>query len=101
MCSQDLILHLTALLLDAMSIGQAVAACKGGVDDLIIVGKTAVIFDPDDELSIYQSLKQLLDEKNYARQLAANAQQHLRDNYSVSAMVESFLRIYSSQKLTK
>jgi len=32
-----------------MSIGAAVAACKGGVDDLIIGDKTALVFDPDDE----------------------------------------------------
>jgi len=82
------------LLLEAMSVGTAVAACKGGVDDLIIEGKTAVVFDPDDELSIYNCLRQLFDRREFARQLARGAQQYLRENYSVSKMISSTLQIY-------
>jgi len=58
------------LLLEAMSVGAAVAGCKGGVDDLIIEDQTAVVFDPDDELSIYGSLQQLFIMRECARQLA-------------------------------
>jgi len=81
-------------LLDAMSIGSAVAACKGGVDDLIIENETAVVFDPDDELSIYDSLRKLFDRPERAKKLAKAAQQHLRDNYTVSKMVSSTLQTY-------
>ena len=83
------------LLLEAMSVGSAVAACEGGVDDLIIQDKTAVIFDPDDELSIYSSLQKLLDTHEFARQLAENAQQHLRDNHKVSDMISCTLQTYN------
>ncbi|UCF17141.1 MAG: glycosyltransferase, partial [Phycisphaerales bacterium] len=38
--------------LEAMSVGTAVAGCSGGVDDLIIKDKTSVLFKPDDEISI-------------------------------------------------
>ncbi len=82
------------LLLEAMSVGAAVAGCKGGVDDLIIEDKTAVVFDPDDELSIYGSLQKLFDRQESARQLASGAQQYLRENYSVSKMISSILQIY-------
>ncbi len=82
------------LLLEAMSVGAAVASCKGGVDDLIIEGKTCVVFDPDDELSIRGSLQELLDRREFAQQLARGAQEYLRENHTVSKMVSSILQIY-------
>ena len=82
------------LLLEAMSGGSAIAACKGGVDDLIIENKTAVVFDPDDELSIYKSLQQLFDRRELSRQLAKGAQEYLRQNHTVSKMIADILQIY-------
>ena len=82
------------MLLEAMSVGTAVAACKGGVDDLIIEGKTAAVFNPKDELSVFNCLQKLLDSRESAKQLAKSAQQYLRENYTVSNMVKSTLRIY-------
>jgi glycosyltransferase involved in cell wall biosynthesis len=82
------------LLLEAMSVGSVVAGCQGGVDDLIIQDKTAVVFDPHDELSIYSTLQRLLDRPEFARQLAQGAQEYLRENYSVSKMVADILQTY-------
>jgi len=82
------------LLLEAMSVGAAVAACKGGVDDLIIEEQTAIAFDPDDELSIYSSLQRLFDRRELARQIAGGAQEYLRENHTVSNMITSTLRTY-------
>jgi len=82
------------LLLEAMSVGAAVAACRGGVDDLIIEDKTAVVFDPTDELSIYSTLQRLLDRHELAQQIAAAAHKYLRENHSVSNMISSTLQVY-------
>jgi len=82
------------LLLEAMSVGSAVAACKGGVDDLIIEEQTAVVFDPLDEHSIIRCLQRLLDRRELARQIARGAQAYLRENHSVSNMISSTLRTY-------
>ena len=82
------------LLLEAMSVGSAVAACTGGVDDLIIEDQTAVVFDPDDEFSIRTTLQRLFDRREFARQLARDAQQYLRDNHKVSNMISATLRVY-------
>jgi glycosyltransferase involved in cell wall biosynthesis len=82
------------VLLQAMSIGAVVAGCKGGVDDLLIEDKTAVIFDPNDEMSIMRSLQQLLDRRELARHIAENAQQYLRENFSVSKMISATLEVY-------
>jgi glycosyltransferase involved in cell wall biosynthesis len=84
----------SVFLLEAMAVGTAVAACRGGVDDLIIPNETAVVFEPDSEPSIRQALKQLLDEHDFARRLATTAQEHIRAYYSVSAMVSATLRVY-------
>jgi glycosyltransferase involved in cell wall biosynthesis len=81
-------------LLEAMSVGSAVAGCKGGVDDLIIEEETAVVFDPNDEISIRSSLQRLFDSRELAQQIAESAQEYLRKNHTVSEMVSSVLRIY-------
>jgi glycosyltransferase involved in cell wall biosynthesis len=82
------------VLLEAMSVGAAVAGCTGGVDELIIEDRTAVVFDPNDEMSIMRALKRLLDRREFARQMAANAQQHLKENYSVGKMIAATLEMY-------
>ncbi|MGE5295915.1 MAG: glycosyltransferase family 4 protein [Solirubrobacterales bacterium] len=84
----------SAFLLEAMAVGTAVAACWGGVDDLIIPNQTALTFEPGSEPSIRQTLKQLLDDRDCARRLAATAQEHIRARYSVSAMVAAILKVY-------
>ncbi|MBN1804354.1 MAG: glycosyltransferase family 4 protein [Sedimentisphaerales bacterium] len=83
------------LLLEAMSVGSVVATCKGGVDDLIIDGRTAVLFDPDDELSIVSTLQRLLNKRDFARSIAKTAQQYLKDNHSVSKMISATFEAYT------
>lgn len=82
------------LLLEAMSVGTAVACCKGGVEDLIIDGETGILFEGGDELSIRGAIQRLLDRREWARKLARGAQEYLRENHSVSQMVTSTLRSY-------
>jgi glycosyltransferase involved in cell wall biosynthesis len=84
----------SAFVLEAMAVGTAVAACCGGVDDLIIPNRTALTFEPNSEPSIRQTLKQLLDDRDCARRLATTAQEHIRAGYSVSAMVSATLKTY-------
>lgn len=84
------------ILLEAMSVGTAVAGCKGGVDDLIIEDETAVVFDPEDELSIKASLQRLLDRRELARQLGRRAQEYLKKNHTVSGMISAILQSYRS-----
>jgi len=81
-------------LLEAMSAGVAVAGCKGGVDDLIIDGTTAIVFDPEDELSVYGSLQRLFGRREFAKKIARGAQEYLRENHAVSKMVSGILQTY-------
>jgi len=82
------------LLLEAMSIGTAVAACRGGVDDLVLENRTAVVFNPDDELNIMRTLQRLLDRREFACQLAKSARQYVRENYTVSGMIAAIFNVY-------
>ena len=85
----------SVFLLEAMGLGAAVAACKDGADSLIIPGKTAVVFDPDKESSVRQTLAQLLDDYEFARSIARSGQEHVRTGYSVSAMILATLKLYA------
>jgi glycosyltransferase involved in cell wall biosynthesis len=82
------------LLLEAMSVGAAIAACKGGVDDLIIENRTALVFDPNDEMSILRTLRQLLNRREQARQMAETSLEYLRENHSVSHMISATIQSY-------
>jgi glycosyltransferase involved in cell wall biosynthesis len=87
------------LLLAAMGAGSLVAASKGGVDDLIIDEKTAMVFNPDDQLSVYNCLKRIFDARETAQRIAADAQQFLRQNHHVSDMVGSTIQLYRQARL--
>lgn len=107
----DIYLHLQdtgrfdAVLMEAMGVGLAVAGCPQTASGLLIDGQTAALWDPKDELNIYACLKQLLGQRETARQLALNGQQLLRRNNSVSRMVDKLMESYTlaqqSYKYTK
>ncbi len=96
----DVYIHLqptaafNGFLLEAMSIGVAVVACKGGVDDQILHQKTAILYERNNETSLRQALVHLFENHDAARQLAASAQNHLREHYSVGAYIAATLYGY-------
>ncbi len=98
--SSDIFIHpkpidaFDPMLLEAMSVGSAVAACKGGIDDMIIDNETAVVFNPADELSITGALQKLLNGRDFAHKIARNAQDYVKKNHSVSGMISEILQIY-------
>ena len=88
--------HDNSHLLEAMSVGLAVASSKDNKSQLLIEGKTAVFFDSHDELKVYATLKKLLSKHEFARELAANAQQQVLINHSVSVMTSKLIDIYKN-----
>jgi glycosyltransferase involved in cell wall biosynthesis len=96
----DIFVHLQptstfdGFLLEAMSLGVAVVACKGGVDDLIVHENTALVYERNNETSLRQALVRLLKDPEYARRLAASAQAYVRRRYSVGAMISATLDTY-------
>ncbi len=82
------------MLLEAMSVGCVVTACRGGIDDLIINGQTALVFNVNDSESIYTCLRQLLDSRETARKIARQGQEYVRANHTVSKMVSDTIETY-------
>ena len=83
-----------ANLLEAMSVGTAVACCTDGIDLMLREDKMAVFFDRQDEIHIYSCLQKLLGKKEFARGIALGGQRYVRENHSVSKMVELFIEAY-------
>jgi len=83
-----------ANLLDALSVGTAVATCRQGAEGVLTEDQDAVFFQPHDELSIYTALRKLLVDREFARRLALAGQQYIRRHHSVSRMVEELIQIY-------
>jgi glycosyltransferase involved in cell wall biosynthesis len=83
-----------ALTLEAMGLGRAVVACKGGVDDLIVHNETALVFESGDVVGARRALAQLLDDHGYAQRLGKAAQAHIRSHCSVSKMVTAIIDTY-------
>ncbi len=81
-------------LLEAMGAGTAVAACRGGVDDLVVEDQTAAVFDPKDRLSLMRSIQSLLSRPEPARRIAAGAQEYVRRNHSVDRMISGIMETY-------
>ncbi len=82
-------------MLEAAGAGAAIAADKGYADGLLQDNVTGVLFNNSDELSIYSAMQKLLDDREKAKALASAAQDYLRTNNSVSAMIENMLKIYT------
>lgn len=96
----DIFLHLkddglfNAQMLEAMGVGLAVAGVPDETGGLPADGQTAALWDGTDELSIYGCLKRLLGQRDWARRLALNGQDFLREQCSVSCMVDKILASY-------
>ena len=96
----DIYVHLSdnqrfdAQLLEAMSVGLAVVGAPEQTSGLLHDNRTALCWDPEDQMDIYNRLKKLLSTREQTRQLALNAQAHLRQHNSVSGMVDRLMQTY-------
>jgi glycosyltransferase involved in cell wall biosynthesis len=61
---------------------------------LIIENQTVVVFDPNDEISIKNTLQALFDKREFARKIARGGQNYLRENYTASKMISATLQTY-------
>lgn len=95
----DIYLHLEdrgcfdAQLLEAIAVGLAVAGTTDQTSGLLQQGGS-VVWDANDELSIYSCLKLILSNKDTTRRVAAAAQSRLRTECSVSQMVDRLVETY-------
>jgi glycosyltransferase involved in cell wall biosynthesis len=83
-------------LLEAMSVGMAVAVAQGQASDLRVEGKTVVHYPFANPMGLAQVLQRFLSDRQYARQLAQNAQAYLRRHFLASKMVANMVAAYRS-----
>ncbi len=101
MCAMDVVVS-TSLregvpiaLLEAMSVKKTiVATAVGGVQKIIIHGKTGFLVPLNRLEEFTQYVKKLLDDKNLRKSFGENAFQFLEKNYSYQSMVSEYLSIY-------
>jgi len=81
-------------LLEAMGVGNAVVAAETASNDLIVKDKTALAVPYQNEIALTEAMEKLLKDHDFARQLAANAQQYLRRHFLASRMVGRVVKVY-------
>ena len=86
--------HWQPELLEAMSVGNAVIVTESPGNDLIIDGQTAAVVPFQDESALKNALDRMLQDHDYARTLAKNAQQHLRKHFLASRMISRLAKTY-------
>ena len=87
------------ILLEALSVGDAVAGCKGDASDLIVENQTAAVLEGSDEQNIYNCLRLLIDNPQSARNIAVKAQDFVRKNLTVSEMATATIDCYRQAQI--
>lgn len=82
-------------LLEAMSYGTPVIATSvGGVSELITNMRTGLLIKPGSVEEISQALKTLINDAQLRAELGKNAQELVKEHYSLEKMVASYKAIY-------
>jgi len=81
-------------LLEAMSVGNAIAVSEGQENDLIISGKTAQTFPFRNVRAMAEILERYLRQPEFAQEMAQNAQNHLRKHFLASQMISCLAEYY-------
>lgn len=80
--------------LHALADGSAVIAAADSAYDCMIDGQTAHLFSEGDTSGLADRIRRLIEDRDAARALAATAQSHMREHYSIGRMVSEFARLY-------
>jgi glycosyltransferase involved in cell wall biosynthesis len=83
-------------LLEAMAAGRPViATAVGGLPEVVTDGDTGLLIPPRDADALAQALERLLADPAWARQLGANARNHVREHYSLERLGREINEIYA------
>jgi glycosyltransferase involved in cell wall biosynthesis len=80
--------------LNAMAAGLAILAPQGTLEDYLVDGATACLFDPDRPEDLTSKWGGLLRETDTARALASRALEYARTHHQASTMVQAFATAY-------
>ncbi|UCD28240.1 MAG: glycosyltransferase [Planctomycetota bacterium] len=80
--------------LTAMATGMGILAPVGTIQDYLVDGETASLFDPLKPKKLAAKWEKLLEDRDFTRQLANNALEHVRAHHKASMMVGGIAKFY-------
>jgi glycosyltransferase involved in cell wall biosynthesis len=84
-------------ILEAMAAGLPVIATKvGGIPEVIKDGENGILVPPQDQNSLANAICSVLDDSEFATNLASRARITVEQNYSIQAITEAYAKIYLS-----
>jgi glycosyltransferase involved in cell wall biosynthesis len=88
--------------LEAAAAGVPVVASRvGGVPDLIEDGKTGLFFDPQNATSMGGAVEKLLEQPQFARELAMEAKRRAQERFHPIIIARRHLEIYREVLTTR
>lgn len=84
-------------LLEAMACGLPVVATRiGGVVDIVRDGENGILVEPGDSKGLVRGILKILQDEDFARSIASNAFQTIRECYSLDKIVPRYVELYKS-----
>ncbi|HOX54359.1 MAG: glycosyltransferase family 4 protein [Candidatus Omnitrophica bacterium] len=84
-------------IMEAQAVGLPVIATEvGGIPELVKDGQTGILVPPQDSFKLAHAIISLLENREKARQLGANAQKNIRENFTLEKMISETERVYES-----
>ncbi|MFH1419282.1 MAG: glycosyltransferase family 4 protein [Planctomycetota bacterium] len=80
--------------IQALATGLATIVPQDTVCDGLIDQQTALLFSPGDPASLAQRIRRLLEDRAFARTIAASGQAYARTHHSISRMVAEYVELY-------
>jgi glycosyltransferase involved in cell wall biosynthesis len=88
---------LGVVLIEALSYGIPVIGSKvGGIPDIIIDGKTGLLFEPGDHEDLAKKIILLIENPELRQRLVEEGQKHILENFSWEKIVEKMEKVYKS-----
>lgn len=82
-------------LLEAMACGLPVVATRiGGVVDIVKDGGNGILIEPADTQGLADRIVRLLNDSEFARKIACNAFQTIKNSYSIDSIARRYIELY-------
>jgi glycosyltransferase involved in cell wall biosynthesis len=72
-----------------------VAFDNAGSAEAVVHGETGILVPPGNLVTLQRIIGVLIEEPEFGKQLGAAGRKHMRDEFSVASMVESYMQIYA------
>ena len=81
--------------IEALSYGLPVIASRvGGIPDIVIDGKTGLLFQPENHRELADKISFLIEHPDFAKKLVEQGQAHVRSNFAWDVVIDRLERLY-------